>query len=214
MTSVVTNIADLTPAMCELLRHPGEPDHFAEAPNRITLGALANRGLVTIISGTAGQLTYRLTAAGKRCRAALERQDAPTVAVREIASYGWALLSEHDFGGHAITTWIRDGHTLVLSWMGDREVSAAIYDGVPLPLDKLVQAVMSEDEGDTLPEYVLHMAARRAFQVANPKHAHELGTLLNGLAHQIRRDGSLPLSIRTAASQLAVAILATPPRTS
>ena len=205
---IVTNIADLTPAMRELLRRPAEPDLPAEAGSEITLNAMAQRGLVTRLS--TDPLTYRLTDAGKRCRDALERQDAPTVVVQQVAGYGWAMLNENDFGGHSITTWTRDEHTLVLVYTGAYEVSAAIYDGAPLPLDELVQTITTE-QPDLAPETLLEMAANRALTVADPYHARELSTLLSELARETRVvPEHIARPIRTAAGLLVAAILATP----
>lgn len=207
---IVTNIADLTPAMREALRFPSHPDMPARGASRITLNALIQRGLVTRLGGS-DPLAYRLTDAGKRCRDALERQDAPTVVVQQVAGYGWALLNENDFGGHSITTWTRDEHTLVLVYTGAFEVSAAIYDGAPLPLDQLVELITAEGE-DPSAERLMELAAGKAAVVASPRFAAELSELFAQFAAD-ERDASTPRTsspIRWAAERLAAALLATP----
>jgi hypothetical protein len=204
-TNVVTSVSDLTPAMRDLLRRPAEPDLPAETREPITFNALRQRGLVTLVSRD--PLTYRLTDAGKRCRDALERQDAPTVVVQQVAGYGWAMVNENDFGGHSITTWTRDEHTLVLVYTGAYEVSAAVYDGAPLPLDQLVE-VITDEGGEVTSEHLMELAARRAAVVASSRFAAELAELFAMLAKEPRT--AIPQHIRWAAERLAAALLATP----
>lgn len=209
-SSVVTNISDLTPAMREALLRPAAPDQPTRVPDtatRATIAALANRGLVVIVAGN--PLAYRLTDAGARARSALAPSGAPIVVNQALGSYGWAMLAESDFGGHSITTWTRDGHTLVLSWTGAYEVSAAIYDGLPLPLDQLVQTVLNDHEVYDSLEHLLDMAARQAMLVAPARFATRLSDLLTTLAGQ-SSAGHVSPAVRLAAGQLASALLATP----
>lgn len=201
---IVTNIADLSPSMRAHLQRPAEPDLPAEGTNAVTLTAMVQRGLITITAKS--PLTYRLTDAGKRCRDALVRQEAPTATVLAVADHGWALLNENDFGGHSITTWTRDEHALVLVWSGAYEVSAAIYDGFPLDLDQLLQTIMLDADGqDVAPEHLLELAGSRAQQVAHPRFANDLTILLGAMARY-----GVPDNLRVPALALAAAILATP----
>lgn len=207
--SVVTNLADITGPMRVAL-NALDPNGTPTILHRTVGDALVSRGLATKHDDN----HFVITHAGARVRDLAEREHAeliaPTVAPRSLGSYGWAMLAENDFGGHAITTWTRDEHTLVLSWIGAYEVSAAIYDGAPLPLDELVQTVMVE-QPDLAPETLLEMAANRALTVANPYHARELSALLSELARETRVvPEHIARPIRTAAGLLVVAILATP----
>jgi hypothetical protein len=203
-TNVVTNVSSLTPAMRQALLLPAAPDLPATGASRITVEALRHRGLVTIASQN--PWIFRLTDAGVRARAALEAETATTVAVTELGSHGWTLCHENDFGGHAITTWMSDdGHSLVLSYTGAYEVSAAIYDGQPLPLSQLIETIASRGCDDS-PEHLLNMAAQRARSVGDPRFASELSELLAALAE----DPHPTLAARTVVQRLAAAILATP----
>jgi hypothetical protein len=198
-TSIVTNVSDLTPAMRELLLRPVEPGLSAEVATRTnSIDALRHRGLVSMVSSNPP--AYRLTEAGARARAALERESAPVVVNQALGSYGWTMLAENCFGGHSITTWTRDEHTLVLSWIGAYEVSAVIHDGFPLPLDKLIETIT---DGDGPSENALAGAARHAMLVTPARFASELSELLLAL-HENEHH---LVSVRAAAQTLAVAIL-------
>lgn len=206
--SVVTNLADLTPAMRDALKAL-DPSGVPMILHRTVGNALVGRGLATKYD----HVYFAITEAGMRARTAVERAAAPAVVVQSLGSYGWSMLTENDFGGHAITTWTRDEHTLVLSWTGAYEVSAAIYDGAPLPLDELVQTVMTEQDAMSPERHgvLLEMAASRALTVANPRHARELSALLSELARETRVvPEHIARPIRTAAGLLVAAILATP----
>jgi hypothetical protein len=207
---VVTNISGLTDAMRELLLRPVEPDLPAEGGGQRTLDALLHRGLITLVGNDPP--TYRLTGAGKRCRDVLERQVAPTIVMLEVAGYGWALLNENDFGGHSITTWTRDEHTLVLVWQSAHEVTAAIYDGVPWPLDQIVDLITSDvPDDDVLISITLASASRRVQRVAHPRFAYQLAELLGVIRR--RGDADIPRPVlRAAVIELARAIMATPER--
>jgi hypothetical protein len=205
--SLVTNVSDLSSAMRQALADL-DPLGKPTILHRTVGNALVGKGLVTRYS----ERHFVITDAGIRVLEAIERQGATTVVVQSLGSYGWTMLAENDFGGHAITTWIRDEHSLVLSWTGAYEVSAAILDGVPLPLDQLVETVMSDDGVEISSEYVLEMAARRAKLVASPRFASELSALLGELSEEQRLTATprTPPAIRLTADRLAVAILATP----
>lgn len=206
-SSVVTNTADLSDTMIDLLMRPESYGGTAEVePGEYrSFGALRAQGLVTDV----GNRRYRLTDGGARCRGAHERKNAPKVVIQSLGSYGWSMLSENDFGGHAITTWVRDEHSLVLSWTGACEVSAAILDGAPLPLDQLVETVTALYDDEPV-GHLLAMASRKAVRVANHHHAIELSDLLNALETSLRSGAYMSQPIHTAASNLAAAVLATP----
>jgi hypothetical protein len=207
-SSVVTNIEDLSDAMLDLLMRPEGHGSMAKATavERRSFDALRGKGLLTDL----GNRWYRLTEAGVRCRKARERKNAPTVVVQSLGSYGWSMVSEIDFGAHAITTWTSSEHSLVLSWTGSCEVSAAILDGAPLPLDKLIETVTTVYQDDEPVGHLLAMASRKAPNVANHHHAIELSGLLNELATSLRSGAHMSQPIHTAANNLAAAILATP----
>jgi hypothetical protein len=208
---VITNLADITGPMRKALSTL-DPGGAPTILHRTVGNALIGKGLAT----KHDDRHFVITEAGARVRDLAEREqaklDAPTIVVNSLSSFGWTMLAENDFGGHAITTWTRDEHTLVLSWTGAYEVSAAIYDGLPLPLDQVAELVMSEDGGDTSPEYVLDLAARRARVVVSPRFAFELSELLTRIAADGRAwtTPRTPATVRVAASQLAAAILSTP----
>lgn len=204
--SVVTNLADFTPAMREALESLYSSKEGSVILHRTVGNSLVGRNLAARV----GDRHYAITDAGIRVHTLAEREAAPTVVVQSLGSYGWSMLAENDFGGHAITTWTRDEHTLVLSWTGAYEVSAAIYDGLPLPLDRLVETVLTEDEYDESAEHLMDRAASRAAIVASPRFAAELSHLFVVLATVNRKGVDLPLPLRTSVKMLAAAILATP----
>lgn len=202
--TIVTNVSDLTAGMRALLLRPAESDLPAElinsdAPN--TVRAMVRRGLIRVMYAGA----YRLTDDGVRCRGVLERETAPAVVVGTIAGYGWVLHHEHGVGDHTVTTWTRDGHTLVLVWSGDYTVSAAVHDGQPLPLDQLVTTIQAEAEEIPYRRLLLQAAAR-ANAVAPRQCAAELTELLVVLADRKPIDPQWMQCV----TRLATALLATP----
>lgn len=205
MTSVVTNVSDLTPAMREALAALGKKGSVIL--HRFMGNALVGKGLAR----REGEKHYSITVAGARALDAIERETASTVVVQSLGSYGWVMQSETELGGHAVTTWTRDGHMLVLSWAGAYEVSAAIYDGVSLPLEQLAETILIDDGAEPAPDLLLDMAARHVPQIADRRYAHQLSELLSFLAEFDRQSQGPSRSIVLAAGQLAAAILATPP---
>jgi len=199
--TVVNNVSDLTDAMRALLVRPERRDQMAQAEQseRESFRSLVRRGLIINL----GSLRYRLTEQGIRCRATVEDSKAVEVAGASMSYHGWAQVDGREFEGHSVTTWMRDEHTLVLA--GKYEgVTAAIYDGLPLDLDRLVETVTSGSS-----DQVLERAAEHARRAAPARFAAQLAELLGLFAAGARRgDTRCPLVL--AAEELANAILSTP----
>jgi len=138
-----------------------------------------------------------------------------TVTLWNVAQFGWTCVSENDFGLTAITTWTRDDQVLTLAWQGVAEVSAAILDGHPLPLDDLLQQVADSGMVDDAAT-VLERAGDHAMQNIPGRLGPELGQLLTEAAEDAngRNVAQMSRTTRHALHNVALAVLSTPAKPS
>ena len=140
-----------------------------------------------------------------------------TVTLWNVASFGWVCQSDYSTGLTTVSTWTRDDSVLVLVVLGEAEVQAAVLDGQPLALDDVLETIASDDRLDDpviLFERAQQHAGRRPDRVGT-----ELVALFRSAAKTARMSERqalggpvIPMAMRAALFNLALAVLSTPNR--
>jgi hypothetical protein len=142
-------------------------------------------------------------------------EEAVTATLWNVAAYGWTCQGETRSGLTTVSTWTRDERVLVLVFLGECEVQAAVLDGEPVDPEKLQRLVAGDENPD--PFDVLFDRARAHAEHGDPN---RMGTELAALFESARkltvpRCGSvqepvIPMRLRGTLYNLALAVLSTP----
>lgn len=136
-------------------------------------------------------------------------KDIESVPLWNVAQFGWTCVAEQPFPASAVTTWVRDADVLVLVWQGAADITAAVLNGRPLPLDQVPEQI-ARDADDTAVLY--DRAAHHAEQI-NGRTGTELSELFHAMLRlRVDEKQSAPIGLRNRIRNLALAVLSTPAR--
>lgn len=133
---------------------------------------------------------------------------ATAVPLWNVAAFGWVCVGRVRHADTTVDTWTGGHDVLVLVWSGEANVVAAVLNGEPVDIETLPGDWGAADDTMT----VLDRAAHHV----NETHPDRMGTELGNLFDSARRTldargmDALPLRMRAALHNLALAILSTP----
>jgi hypothetical protein len=134
-------------------------------------------------------------------------KDTESVPLWNVAQFGWTCVAEQGFPTSSVSTWIRDDSVLVLVWQGTADITAAVLDGRPLPLDQVPEQITQHaDDTETLYD--------RARQHAEGgRTGTELAALFDAMIRlRVDEKMSAPIGLRNRIRNLALAVLSAPAR--
>jgi hypothetical protein len=139
-----------------------------------------------------------------------------TTPLWNVAAWGWVCQGETRHGLTTVSTWTRDDQVLVLVFLGESDVQAAVLDGASLTPEQITEQVCdgesAVDMADMFDRARHHLESREgrvdtelaglfeaAWKLAQPRPDHLAG-----------EPPLLPLRLRSRLWNLALAILSTP----
>jgi hypothetical protein len=134
---------------------------------------------------------------------------ATAVPLWNVAAFGWSCVGRQQHANTTVDTWTAGHDVLVLVWENEASVVAAVLNGEVLEPDQIGQ--LAEGPADDL-EKLLDRVAHRAEAAFAGRVGTELEHLFDAGRRTVNARGALPLRMRAALHNLALAVLSTPPK--
>lgn len=126
-----------------------------------------------------------------------------------VAAWGWTCQGETRHGLTTVSTWTRDEQVLVLVFLGECDVQAAVLDGESLALDDIAERITDSERAEDW--LGLFDRARQHAERRDDRVGTELAALFEAAEIATRSPNiAVPLRLGSRLHNLALAVLSTP----